>query len=103
LWEKVAMAQSLDSAMNPFDADLPRTAANFQPLTPLTFLERSAAVYPGHAAIIHGRRRFTYAEFYARCRRLASALRSLGIGRGDTVSTILPIPPPCSRRTMAFP
>jgi fatty-acyl-CoA synthase len=89
LWEKVAMAQSLDSAMNPFDADLPRTAANFQPLTPLTFLERSAAVYPGHAAIIHGRRRFTYAEFYARCRRLASALRSLGIGRGDTVSTML--------------
>ncbi len=75
--------------MNPFDADLPRTAANFQPLTPLTFLERSASVYPGHAAIIHGRRRFTYAEFYARCRRLASALRSFGIGRGDTVSTML--------------
>jgi fatty-acyl-CoA synthase len=89
LWEKVAIKQSLDSAMNPFDADLPRTAANFQPLTPLTFLERSAAVYPGHPAIIHGRRRFTYAEFYARCRRLASALRSFGIGRGDTVSTML--------------
>src|SRR5215213_6059138 len=75
--------------MNPFDTDLPRTAANFQPLTPLSFLERSAAVYPGHAAIIHGRQRFTYAEFYARCRRLASALRGLGIGRGDTVSTML--------------
>jgi fatty-acyl-CoA synthase len=77
------------SAMNPFDTDLPRTAANFQPLTPLSFLERSAAVYPGHPAIIHGRQRFTYAEFYARCRRLASALRSLGIRRGDTVSTML--------------
>src|SRR5215216_1403356 len=76
-------------AMNPFDTDLPRTAANFQPLTPLSFLERSAAVYPGHAAIIHGRQRFTYAEFYTRCRRLASALRSLGIRRGDTVSTML--------------
>jgi fatty-acyl-CoA synthase len=75
--------------MNPYDTDLPRNTANFQPLTPLSFLERSAAVYPGHTAIIHGRQRFTYAEFYARCRRLASALRSLGIGRGDTVSTML--------------
>jgi 3-(methylthio)propionyl---CoA ligase len=75
--------------MNPFDTDLPRVPANFQPLTPLSFLERSAAVYPGHPAIIHGRQRFTYAEFYARCRRLASALRSLGIRRGDTVSTML--------------
>jgi len=75
--------------MNPYDTDLPRNPANFQPLTPLSFLERSAAVYPGHTAIIHGRQRFTYAEFYARCRRLASALRSLGIGRGDTVSTML--------------
>jgi fatty-acyl-CoA synthase len=77
------------SAMNPYDTDLPKNPANFQPLTPLTFLERSAAVYPGHTAIIHGRQRFTYAEFYARCRRLASALRGLGIGRGDTVSTML--------------
>ena len=75
--------------MNPFDTDLPKAPANFQPLTPLSFLERSAAVYPGHPAIIHGRQRFTYAEFYARCRRLASALRSLGIRRGDTVSTML--------------
>jgi fatty-acyl-CoA synthase len=75
--------------MNPFDTDLPKVPANFQPLTPLSFLERSAAVYPGHTAIIHGRQRFTYAEFYARCRRLASALRGLGISRGDTVSTML--------------
>ncbi|MGH6875308.1 MAG: AMP-binding protein, partial [Aestuariivirgaceae bacterium] len=75
--------------MNPYDTDLLRTPANFQPLTPLSFLERSAAVYPGHTAIIHGRQRFTYAEFYARCRRLASALRGLGIARGDTVSTML--------------
>jgi fatty-acyl-CoA synthase len=75
--------------MNPYDTDLPRNTANFQPLTPLSFLERSAAVYPGHTAIIHGRQRYTYAEFYARCRRLASALRGLGIGRGETVSTML--------------
>jgi fatty-acyl-CoA synthase len=75
--------------MNPYDIDLPKNPANYQPLTPLTFLERSAAVYPKHTAIIHGARAFTYAEFYARSRRLASALSKLGIGRGDTVSALL--------------
>src|ERR1700738_1413017 len=72
-----------------YDTDLDRNAANFQPLTPLTLLERAAAVFPGHTAIVHGPLRQTYAEFYARSRRLASALARRGIGRGDTVSVVL--------------
>jgi fatty-acyl-CoA synthase len=73
----------------PYDTDLDRNPANFQPLTPLQFLERSAAVFPDHTAIIHGKLRRTYAEFYARSRQLASALAKHGIGRGDTVSVML--------------
>ncbi|HVY57595.1 MAG TPA: acyl-CoA synthetase [Xanthobacteraceae bacterium] len=73
----------------PYDVDLDRCAANFQPLTPLTLLERAAAVFPGHTAIIHGAQRWSYAEFYARARRLACALARRGIRRGDTVSVML--------------
>jgi fatty-acyl-CoA synthase len=72
-----------------YDTDLGKTAANYQPLTPLGFLERAAAVFPDHTAIIHGKRRYSYAEFYARCRRLASALAARGIGKNDTVSVML--------------
>lgn len=78
---------------SPYDIDLDRNPANFQPLTPLTFLERAAAVFPNHIAIIHGPLRRTYAEFYARSRRLASALAKYGIGRGDTVAAMLPNTP----------
>ncbi len=74
---------------SPYDTDLDRNAANYQPLTPLGFLERSAAVFPDHIAIIHGPLRRSYREFYARSRRLASALAKHGIGRGDTVSALL--------------
>jgi fatty-acyl-CoA synthase len=76
-------------ATAPYDTDLDRNPANHQPLTPLGFLERSASVFPDHTAIIHGPLRRTYAEFYARARRLASALAKHGIGRGDTVSVFL--------------
>ncbi len=76
-------------APTPYDTDLDRSPANCQPLTPLTFIERAAAVYPSHTAIIHGTLRRSYAEFYARARRLASALARRGIGRGDTVSVLL--------------
>jgi 3-(methylthio)propionyl---CoA ligase len=74
---------------NRFDPDLARNPANFQPLTPLTFLERAAAVYPERVAIVHGRRQTTYADYYARARRLASALAARGVGRGDVVSVML--------------
>ena len=76
-------------AKTPYDTDLDRNPANFQPLTPLGFLERAASVFPQHTAIIHGPLRRTYAEFYARARLLASALAKHGIERGDTVSVML--------------
>ncbi len=75
--------------MTPYDIDLDRNPANFQPLTPLSFLERSAAVFPDHTAIIHGTLRRSYADFYARSRRLASSLAKRGITGGDTVSALL--------------
>src|SRR5882672_29122 len=75
--------------MNGYDIDLDRNPANFQPLTPLPFLERAAAVYPAHTAVIHGPLRRSYAELYARTRRLASALAKHGIRRGGTVSVML--------------
>ena len=81
--EGTAMAKS------PYDTDLDRNPANYQPLTPLGFLERAAAVFPSHTAIIHGPLRRSYAEFYARARRLGSALAKHGIKRGDTVSVFL--------------
>ncbi|MDC1120402.1 acyl-CoA synthetase [Alphaproteobacteria bacterium] len=74
---------------DPYNTDLPRNPANYQPLTPLTFLERAASVFPDHTAIIHGDLRRSYAEFYARSRQLASALTQHNVGRGDTVSVML--------------
>ncbi len=72
-----------------YNEDLERNPANFQPLTPLTFIERAASVFPKHTAIIHGELRRSYAEFYARSRQLASALTQHNVGRGDTVSVML--------------
>ena len=73
---------------------LGRTAAYSTPLTPITFLDRSAAVYPGRTAIVYGEQRVTYREFQARARRLASALAARGVRDGDTVSVMLPNIPP---------
>ncbi|MCZ0737768.1 acyl-CoA synthetase [Phreatobacter sp. AB_2022a] len=75
--------------MSVYDTDLEKRAANYQPLTPLSFLERAARVFPDHCAIIHGGLRRSYAEFYARSRRLASALAKAGVGKGDTVAVLL--------------
>jgi fatty-acyl-CoA synthase len=75
---------------SPYDVGLDRRAANYVPLTPISFLARSAGVYPDKVAVIHGDRTFTYAEFAARCRRLASALARRGIGPGDTVAIMAP-------------
>jgi fatty-acyl-CoA synthase len=73
-----------------FDTGLARNSANFQALSPLNFLERSAQVFPEHPAIIHGRTTISYRAFYARTRRLASALKARGIKAGDTVAVMLP-------------
>ncbi|MBI4013360.1 MAG: acyl-CoA synthetase [Candidatus Rokubacteria bacterium] len=77
-------------AASAFERDLDRGPANYVPLTPLSLLARSAAVYPRKPAVIHGDRTHTYADFYARCRRLASALVRRGIGRGDAVAVMAP-------------
>src|SRR2546425_7866909 len=71
---------------NPYETGLDRNPANYESLTPLLFIEWSAYVYPERTAVIHGARRFTWAETYARSRRLASALAGRGIGLGDTVA-----------------
>jgi 3-(methylthio)propionyl---CoA ligase len=77
------------SAKTAYDTGLDRNPANFQPLTPLTLLERAASVFPDQLAIVHGPLRRTYREFYARSRKLASVLAKRGIKRGDTVSAVL--------------
>ena len=67
---------------------MPRNDANFVPLTPLSFISRTADLFPDRTAVIYGERRYTWAESYARMRRLASALTKAGYGLGDTVSVI---------------
>jgi hypothetical protein len=98
--QKVAHRQMI---LSPYSQNLDKNPANYQPLTPLTFLDRAAAVYPNHPAIIHGARQFTWKEFYGRCRRLASALSRLQIGPGDTVSVMLSNTPPMLEAHYAVP
>lgn len=86
-----------------FDQDLPRNAANFTPLTPLTFLERAADVYPDRLAIVHGPLRRNWGETYARCRQLAGALARAGLGKGDTVAVMLPNTPPMVEAHFGIP
>ncbi len=79
---------------NPYNQDLDQNSANYQPLTPLSFLERAADVFPEFTAIIHGNLRRSYGEFYLRSKKLASALSQKGMTRGSTVSTLLLNTPP---------
>jgi fatty-acyl-CoA synthase len=79
---------------SPYEENLAKNRANYAPLTPLSFLERAAYVYPRRVAVIHGALRQTWEETYARCRRLGSALAGRGIGVGDTVAAMLPNTPP---------
>ncbi len=76
-------------AQSPYAVGLEKCAANYVPLTPLTFIERSACIYPDRVAVIHGTRRFTWHESCTRARRLGSALKQLGVKKGDTVAAIL--------------
>ncbi len=86
-----------------FDQDLPRTEANFAPLSPLAFIERTAQVYPRQLAVVHGTLRRSWGEVYARCRQLASALQQHGIGKGDTVAVMLPNTPPMVEAHFGIP
>jgi fatty-acyl-CoA synthase len=76
----------MTATRSPYDLDLDRNAANNVPLSPLGFIARSAAVFPDRLALVHGKRRYSWAETYRRSRRLASALRQRGIGKNDTVA-----------------
>jgi fatty-acyl-CoA synthase len=75
---------------NPYDTDLDKNVANFTPLSPLSFIQRTAAVYPDRTAVIHGSLKRTWKQTYERCIRLGSALQRRGIGIGDTVSLMGP-------------
>ena len=79
---------------NPYDIGLDRGSANYEPLTPISFLKRTAAVYPERIAWVYGAQKIKYKDFAKRCRRLASALSNRGIGVGDTVAVMAPNIPP---------
>ncbi len=91
----------MPSAM--YDQDLDKNPANYQPLSPISFLVRAARVYPGRVAIIHGERRITYAQMFERCRRFAARLAEAGIGRGDTVAVLAPNVPALLEAHYAVP
>jgi len=91
------------SNTNQYDTDLDKNAANYTPLSPLTFIERAAAVYPERLAQVHGEIRYSWAETYVRCRRLASALRQRGVGQNDTVALMLPNIPAMFEAHFAIP
>ena len=90
-------------ASNPYETQLDKNRANFAPLTPLGFIERAASVYPMRTSVVHGNRRWTWAESYARCRRLASALKGRGIAPGDTVAVMAPNIPAAFEATFGVP
>ncbi len=87
---------------SPYD-ELPKNQANYAPLTPLTFIERAAYVYPDKPSVVYGTARWTWQETYARCRRLASALSLRGIGKNDTVAIMAPNTPPMYEAAFGVP
>jgi len=89
--------------MSIFDQNLERTPANYVPLSPVSFLTRAARIYPNRTAVIHGSQRYTYAQFLERARRLASALASAGVGKGDTVAIMAPNTPQMLEAHYAVP
>ena len=91
------------SSPNPYSTDLDKNAANFSPLSPLTFIERAASVYPDRCALIYGAKRQTWAQTYARCRRLASALQKHGLRQDETVALMLPNVPAMYEAHFAIP
>jgi len=100
---ELSVAEKIVSSVSQYDIDLDKNAANYTPLSPLTFIERAASVYPERMAQIHGERRYSWAETYRRCRRLASALQRRGIGANDTVALMLPNIPAMFEAHFAIP
>ena len=93
----------MTNLLSAFDVGLPKTAANYTPLSPLSFIRRTASVFPDHPAMIHGRIRRSWAETYERCVRLASALRGAGVETGDTVAVMAPNIPEMFEAHQAIP
>ncbi len=93
----------MGASQSQYDLGLPKTPANYVPLTPLSFLARAAAVYPNHISTVYEDRVFTWSETYTRCRRFASFLASRNIGRGDTVAAMLPNIPAMNELHFAVP
>ena len=93
----------MSRTQNQYTLGLDKTPANYVALTPLSFLERSAAVYPDHVSAVYEGRSFTWSETYARCRRLASYLAGHGIGTGVTVAAMLPNIPAMNEAHFAVP
>src|SRR6201990_2911972 len=89
--------------MNQYQIGLDKNPANYVPRTPLSFLERSAAVFPNHISTVYEGRSFTWAETYERCRRFASWLAGRGIGTGDTIAAMLPNIPAMNELHFAVP
>ena len=89
--------------MSIYEQHLGRTPANYVPLSPVSFLTRTAGIYPNRVAVIHGDRRYTYAQFAERCRRLASSLARAGVGKGDTVAIMAPNTPEMLEAHYAVP
>ena len=81
-------------SQNAYQQGLDKNAANYVPLSPLSFIERTAMVYPTRTSVVHGTLAYTWSQTYERCRRLASALVAHGVGKGDTVACMLPNVPP---------
>ena len=86
-----------------YDQHLARNAANFVALSPVSFVERSAEIYADLPAVVHGARRYSWAQTRDRAARLAAALRALGVGRGSTVSVMLPNTPEMVEAHYAVP
>src|SRR6185369_9487394 len=93
----------MSAAQNQYSIGLDKTPANYVPLTPLSFLARSAAVYPDHVSTVYEGRSFTWAQTYERCRRFASYLAGKGIGGDDTVAAMLPNIPAMNELHFAVP
>src|ERR1700734_2048686 len=93
----------MSAARNHYDIGLDKTPANFVALTPLSFLVRTAAIYPDHVSTVYEGRVFTWSQTHARCRRFASYLAARGIGQGDTVAAMLPNIPAMNELHFAVP
>ena len=93
----------MSAAQDQYNIGLDKTPANYVPLSPLSFLARSAAVYPDHISTVYEGRVFTWSQTHQRCRRFASFLAGRGIGHGDTVAAMLPNIPAMNELHFAVP